>query len=189
MRYVIAVGLLVWSSLSQAKQIDLSTRTDASGTYEVAFCGRPSPKGSIPGHMFVAYSHVDPQGKRDFLSIGHTVNAGVGPVAATWSYFGDPVPGHLAEEKYTSVKQNCLDIVVNKEDFDKARAHADDPLQKLGFSQASGIVFEAYKLGANDCMTFAIDVANVLKPRGLKVPDRTTGEFPAAYVQRLIGAN
>ena len=189
MRYVVAISLLLWSTSLHAKEIDLSTRTDATGTYDIAFCSRPSPQGNIPGHMFVSYSHVDPEGNRDFTAIGHTINAGVGPVSATWSYFGDAVGGHLAEEKYTHVKQNCLSVRVNKEDFDKSRALADNPLKNIGIINVPSIVFESYKLGEKDCMSFAISVAQVLQPRGLKIPPRGATELPIAYMSKFIAAN
>lgn len=181
---------LVASNPSCAKEIDLSNMTEASGDYNVAFCARPSPDSSgKPGHAFVSYSHVQPNGNRDFTAIGHTVGAGVGPVSAAWSYFGSPVSGLLKQERYTSIKQNCLDVRVNKTDFDNARALAADPLFKLGLTAQPGTVFEAYKLGADDCMTFMISVANTLKSKGLKVPARGATELPMAYVVRFIAAN
>ena len=186
---IASVFTAMTSTVVEAKVLDLSTRTDASGTYEVAFCARPSPQGSIPGHMFVSFSHTDPAGERDFMAIGHTVNAGVGPAAATWSYFGSPVGGHLGEERYTSVKQNCLDVVVNREDYDRAKAFADDPLSNLGVTPSPGIVFENYKLGADDCISFAIQVANSLSGVGLMVPTRQALDLPMAYELKLISAN
>jgi hypothetical protein len=92
---------------SNARAIDLSNMTDPTGIYNVAFCARPSPDTTgKPGHAFVAYSHARPNGDRDFVAIGHTIGAGVGPVSASWSYFGSPVLGLLKEEHYMSIKQN-----------------------------------------------------------------------------------
>ncbi|MFC3430872.1 hypothetical protein [Sphingobium fuliginis] len=139
--------------------------------------------------MFVAYSHLPPGGPRKFLSIGHTVGAGTGSAAAAWSYFGDSVPGHLAEERYTSIRERCLSAKVNKEDYEAAIARTSNPLAKMGIGRPTDEVAELYKLAENDCMSFAIDIANLLKPRGLKVPARGRTELPMAYIQRLIAAN
>jgi hypothetical protein len=174
----------------KAKEIDLSNMTDPTGVYNVAFCARPSPDVTgKPGHAFVAYSHANPNGDRDFLAIGHTVGAGVGPASAGWSYFGGPVSGLLKEERYTSIKQNCLDVTVNKADFNQARALGEDPLFRMGVTAQPGTVFEAYKLGLDDCMTFLISVAETLKSRGLKVPVRGATELPMTYIVRFIAAN
>lgn len=172
------------------KTIDLSNMTDPAGVFDVAFCARPSPDASgKPGHAFVSYSRKLPTGGRDFLAIGHTVSAGAGVGGPVWSYFGSPVSGLLKEELYTSVKQNCLDVKVNQADYLKARALIVDPLAKMGVTPAEGTVFQAYKLGAQDCMTFLIAVAQTLKPLGLKVPERGATELPMAYVKRLSDAN
>ena len=106
-----------------------------------------------------------------------------------WSYFGSPISGLLEEELYTSVKQKCLDVKVNQEDFRRARAIAEDRLRKMGLTDKAGVVLQAYKLGSEDCMTFLMAVADVLKVRGLKVPARGPVELPTAYVERLIEAN
>ena len=190
---MLAVAFLIVNLSAQtslAKTLDLSTRSDPSGIYNVAFCARPSPDTTgKPGHAFVSYSHQGLDGDRDFLAIGHTVAAGTGAISATWSYFGDQVSGRLKEEVYTSIKQNCLDVQVNQEDFARARALANSPLTALGLSDPEGSVLQAYKLGADDCMTFLIDVANTLKSAGLKVPSRGSRELPEAYVARLVSAN
>jgi hypothetical protein len=65
----------------------------------------------------------------------------------------------------------------------------DDPLKRLRLTATEGTVFQAYKLGSQDCMNFLISVAQTLKSRGLKVPDRGATERPTAYVKRLIDAN
>jgi hypothetical protein len=175
---------------STAKTIDLSTRTDVTGVYDIAFCARPSLDSTgKPGHAFVSYSHATNAGNRDFMAIGHTIMAGTTPVNAAWSYFGAPVSGLLKPEVYTSIKQNCLDVQVNLEDFQRARALADDPLHKMGLTAQDGTVFEAYKLGEQDCMTFLIAVAHTLETRGLKVPTRGSTELPMTYIARFIAAN
>ncbi|MFQ8433812.1 hypothetical protein [Amaricoccus sp. W119] len=105
-----------------AAELDLSNRSDPKAVYSVAFCARQSPDSTgKPGHAFVALSCKPHGGERDFLAIGHTIAAPTGAVEATWSYFGEPVPGLLKEELYTSVQQNCFDVTVNKEDYEFAR--------------------------------------------------------------------
>ena len=173
-----------------AKEIDLSNISDPAGIYNIAFCARPSPDATgKPGHAFVSFSHLPHGGQRDFLAIGHTVGAGVGPAEAAWSFFGTPVSGVLGEEKYTSIKQQCLDTQVNKSDYDQARALAMPALELMGIGQPGGTVFQAYKLGDEDCLAFMINVANILKPRGLSVPTRGATETPMAYMERFIEAN
>lgn len=177
---------------ASSKDIDLRTMSEASGVYDVAFCSRSSPGLSgEPGHAFVAFSHKPPDAERDFLAIGLTVTAGVTPTAAalSWFYWGKPISGRLKEELYTDIRQNCLNVGVDKQDYDRARALADDPLQKLGVTQAPGIIFEDYKLGQEDCMTFLTAVARKLESKGLKVPQRGSTELPMHFVQRFIDAN
>lgn len=177
---------------ASSKDIDLRTMSEASGVYDVAFCSRPSPDPSgKPGHAFVAFSHKPPDGDRDFLAIGLTVAAGVTPAGSilSWFYWGSPVSGRLKAEQYTDIRQNCLNVGVDKQDYDRARALTDDPLQKLGVTQAPGIIFENYKLGAEDCMTFLTAVARKLEGKGLKVPQRGGTELPMHFVQRFIDAN
>lgn len=174
------------------KDIDLRTMSEASGIYDVAFCSRPSPDSSgKPGHVFVAFSHKPPDGDRDFLAIGLTVTAGVTPLSAieSWFYWGSAISGKLEEERYTDIRQNCLNVGVNKQVYDRARAWTDDPLQKLGVTQMPGIVFEYYKLGAEDCITFLTAVARELQSSGLKIPERGKYELPMHFVQRFIDAN
>lgn len=100
---------------SSAKAIDLRNATEASGEYEISFCARPSPDTvkRLPGHAFVAFSFKPREGGRTFLAIGHTVQAGVSPVDAAWSYFGGAVPGYLAEEKYSAAMTTCRPYVVS----------------------------------------------------------------------------
>lgn len=182
--------LAVLTAESLGKTIDLSNMTDATGLYNIAFCARSSPDPSgKPGHAFVSYSHQTPSGDRDFVSIGHTVSAGTSVGSGIWSYFSHPIPGLLKEEMYTSIKQNCLDVVVNKSDYQAAWALAQDPLHKMGLTAQEGTVFQGYKLGAEDCITFLMAVAQTLKPRGLKVPARGNTELPLAYIARFIAAN
>jgi hypothetical protein len=189
------IGCLVSPSIAQ--QIDLRIRSDHTGDqYEVGFCGRPSPPGekiphTLPGHAFVMFSHWSTSGKRTFLSIGHTISPGTSRVEAAWSFFGSPVSGYLSEERYTSVRQKCLTAKVNKREYDMAYSLTKSPLEKLGLYLKGSPVLEAYTLGANDCLSFIIDVAKTLQAAGLslKVPGREKTELPLTYIQRLIDMN
>ena len=174
-----------------AKKIDLSTRTDAQGRFELGFCARPSPdvaKG-WPGHTFVSFAHHSPSGGLDFVAIGHTVSAGVSPAAAAWSLFGSPVSGKLAEERYQSALERCLIVVVNREVYEAAFRFTQSPLVELGLAPAALPVFESYKLGSQDCINWMLRVASVVSPVGLRVPTREASDLPVAYVEKLIAAN
>lgn len=175
-----------------AKVIDLRNQSDIVGDYELGFCARPSPDTlkQLPGHAFVAYSHVPSKGERTFRAVGHTVSPGVSPGSAAWSYFGKPVAGYLKEEQYTSSMERCLRVKVNKTDYEAAYALTVTALQAMGMQGAADVpVFQAYKLGANDCMNFVINVAEVLKGKGLTVPQRGSAELPTNYIERLIQSN
>lgn len=174
-----------------AKEIDLSTRTDPAGIFQIGFCARPSPNTvkNWPGHAFVSFSHQKPTGQRDFVAIGHTVTAGVTTAQGIWSAVGTPVSGVLKEENYTSAMQNCLVVKVDKDDYDRAFELTKSPLQKMGLVSTGGSVIEAYKLRADDCMTFMIDIANTLSRKGIVVPERRATELPMDYMRHLVGAN
>ncbi|TCP67377.1 hypothetical protein [Sphingomonas sp. PP-CE-1G-424] len=189
MRKLLTISVLACVATgAPAKTINLATMSETGG-YEISFCARPSPNGGKPGHAFVAFSKVTTPGNRQFLGIGHTLAAGTSATAATWSYFGSPVPGVLKEEVYTAIRQQCLTAKVNSADYNAAYALTQPPLQKMGITTVGGPVFEAYKLGDKDCMTFMISVAQILSYRGLVVPARGSVEFPMDYMQRLIASN
>jgi hypothetical protein len=95
--------------------------------------------------------------------------------------------GYLKEENYTSEMQRCLTVKVNKRDYDVAYALTSTPLSKMGLEGHEEMpVFEAYKLGDLDCMGFLINVAEVLRPKGLNVPERGKTETPLKYIERFI---
>jgi hypothetical protein len=100
-----------------------------------------------------------------------------------------PVTGRLREETYTSIFQDCLLVKVNKQDYDGSYTLTQSPLGIMGITRGNEIVFQAYKLGAEDCVAFMIDVAKILQSRRLHVPARNTLERPFDYLQRLVGAN
>ena len=181
----------VLSSVSGAiaadKRINLANKSDLAGTFELGFCARPSPSSAKgwPGHAFVSFSQKSPEGARTFSAIGHTVAPGVGLAKAGWSLFGSPVPGILKEENYTSVMEECLIVEVNKEDFDKALGMSKSPLEKAGL-KISGPLLEVYVLGAEDCVAWMIGIANLIRPKGLKVPERKMAESPMPYMRRLV---
>lgn len=192
LRMVLAV-VLICSNDAIAAAIDLRNSTDMSGTYEVGFCARPSPDTvkNLPGHAFVSFSFSPNNGHRQFMGIGHTVPEGSSALRAFWSYFGSPVTGYLKEEVYTSRMERCLQVKVNKADYDATYALTANPLSIMGIIEVpkDSPVFEAYKLGDRDCMKFVINVAEVLKPRVLKVPERKSAELPLNYIKRFIENN
>lgn len=191
-RYASLIFLFVFSSISLGAYLDLRNLSDKDGEYEIGFCARPSPDTikNLPGHAFVSFSHFSNENKRNFLAIGHTVQAGVSLLRAAWSYVGDPVEGYLKEENYTSSMQSCLIVKVNKADYEAAFNLTKNPLDQIGiFTSKTFIVLQTYKLGSDDCMNFMINVAKTLEPKGLKVPKRHDTEFPMNYMIRFIDLN
>lgn len=174
-----------------AKTIDLRRMSEASGEYQISFCARPSPDApaGLPGHAFVAFSTRAAGGNWTFHSIGRTVTVGTSPANAAWSYFGDPVSGALKAEIYTSAMQTCLTAQVNSNDYNAAEALSQNPLAQYGLGLPTDPVFEFYKLGEDDCISFLVDVASVLKRSGLKVPTRHALDTPIEFVEALKVAN
>ena len=189
-RYAVSIFLFIFSPISFGTIIDLRNSSDFDGEYEIGFCARPSPDAikNLPGHAFVSFSHIKKDGKRDFLSIGHTVQEGAKKEAA-WSYFGDSVSGYLKEENYTSVMQLCLVVKVNKDKYEKAFNLTKNPLENMGIIPSKdNRVLEAYKLGSNDCMSFMMSVAEIFSLY-LEIPQRNNNEFPMDYMSRFIESN
>ncbi|UPW17724.1 hypothetical protein M0C34_15965 [Agarivorans sp. TSD2052] len=183
------ISLLINIPNLSAKEIDLSNKSDPSGTHEVALCARASPdnKLNLPGHAFVSFTHIKNNGDVTLTSIGHTPNAG--SISALMSYFGTPVSGYLNKEKYTNSMQRCLRIKVNKADYERAFELTESPLQQLGLADANDLVLRSYDLSKNDCITFMIEVADELKPMGLNVPKRGATDLPLEYMERVISSN
>lgn len=169
--------------------VDLRNQSDASGEYEISFCARPSPAaGGLPGHAFVAFSHLPASGARAFTALGHTTHAG--PVRALLSYGGSfSAPGVLQEERYTAVKEACLVVKVNQPDYERALSSSQPVLTKLGLATGQRPVLLAYSLGAQDCMGYMMTVARGLRAPGLTVPPRGKTELPLHYLRRFIDAN
>lgn len=177
------------SSLALAKNLDLRNKTDYDGgSREISLCARPSPdKPGLPGHAFIAFSETTKDGRRTFRAIGHTVFS-IGE--ALLSYAG-PVTaaGALVDEKYTSIKQQCLTLQVNKADFERSYGLAAQPLKAIGivFDETKPIQ-KTYSLAAEDCVGFLITQAQLFDPK-VVVPSRNSSELPLNYVRRLIDAN
>lgn len=175
--------------LAFAKTLDLRNQTDADGgSREINLCARPSPdKPGLPGHAFIAFSETTKDGIRTFRAIGHTVFS-VGE--ALLSYTGlVTATGALVDEKYTSIKQQCLTLQVNKADYERSYGLAAQPLKVIGivFDETKPIQ-KAYSLAAEDCVGFLITQAQYFSPK-LIVPSRNSSELPLNYVRRLIDAN
>jgi hypothetical protein len=180
------------SSLADGKTVDLRNHTDGDGgNREISLCARPSPDKSglhgLPGHAFIAFSETMKNGKRTFRAIGHTVlSAG----EALLSYTGlINAEGALVDEKYTSIKQQCLTLQVNKADYQKSYALVAQPLKAIGVVlDESKPVQKSYSLAAEDCVGFVIVQARLFTPN-VTVPSRNNDELPLNYVRRLIDAN
>lgn len=188
----IAVAIVVgmtWTvcHASAHREIDLRNQTDANGEYAISLCARPSPGAlSLPGHAFVAYSFRPTGGERKFLALGFTTDSSVKGVLSFSKVLSTP-PGYLGEEKYTSVKEECLVLLVNEADFNAtytlARPFYNVPA--LSALTYSGV----YSLTTNDCVTFMTNTAKQFSPRGIKVPPRQPADLPLPYLRKLIDAN
>jgi hypothetical protein len=193
----IAISAALLSTNAWSNDIDLSTRTDPAGSFQIGFCARPSPDSvkGWPGHAFVSFSRQKPTGEIEFTAIGHTVTAGVSPAQAAWSLFGPPsgppVSGVLKEELYlySAALQNCLLVKVDREDYERAFELSKSPLQKLSLVRDAGLVLEAYKLGSEDCVNWMTSVAMTLRRKGIVVPARGAADIPMGYMQKFIAAN
>lgn len=194
-RGMLVVGLVLWDvaghAVAQAtRTIDLRKMSDVEGNFSVAFCARPSPDTALklPGHMFVTYSLQDKSGNRTFRAIGHTTSD-PGGALLSYSKLFSPASGYLKEEVYTDAMQRCLEVYVNKADYDSAWKLSTSPLAKLGITDSGTPLLLAYRLGAEDCMGFALGVAKLFQSRGLVIPTRGSTEIPLMYMRRLIDAN
>jgi len=97
--------------------------------------------------------------------------------------------GALVDEKYTSIKQQCLTILVNKVNYQKSYGLSAQPLKAIGFVlDETKPIQKAYSLAAEDCVSFLITQAKLFTPR-VVVPSRNNGELPLNYVRRFIDAN
>lgn len=180
--------VLASSSFALADTVDLRSQTDNDGgSREISFCARPSPdKPGLPGHAFIAFSE-EKDGKRSIRAIGHTAFS-VGEALLSYSGIitGD---GALVDEKYTSIKQHCLTLQVNRADYERAYGQALQPLKAMGIDLDETMPIQKnYSLAAEDCVGFLINQAKVFAPR-LVIPSRKIGELPLRYVRRLIDAN
>lgn len=193
MKTYLKAALLVAASsssvLTYGKTVDLRNQTDGDGgSREISFCARPSPGNpGFPGHAFIAFSETTKDGKRTFRAIGHTVFS-VGE--ALLSYTGlVTAAGALVDEKYTSIKQQCLTLQVSKTDYQKSYGLVAQPLKAIGVVlDETRPIQKTYSLAAEDCVGFMITQARLFTPKVI-VPSRNNGELPLNFVRRLIDAN
>lgn len=184
-----AVAACLLSLSAQAKTIDIRKSTDADGKVrEISFCSRPSPdKPGLPGHAFIAFAETPKSGAITFRAVGHTVFSAK---EAILSYGGlIDATGALVNEKYTSVKQQCLTLQVNKADYDASYSLASQPLSNIGVKfDETKPVQKSYSLGADDCVGFMVAQAQQFSS-AITVPARKSNELPLPYIRRLIDAN
>lgn len=193
-RKAVAFGLvcIVFSGVSYAaphKVINLKLKTDIDGQErEVSICARPSPgSSSLPGHMFVAFSSVNPEGKRSYTALGHTTSATPSKALLSYTKLIEGVAGQIKEEIYSDAKEKCLVIMVNKDAYERALSIAKPSIDKF-IDDKSGPLTLSYKLGEQDCMTLAVNTAKAISNQ-IKVPERGSTELPMQYVRRLIDSN
>lgn len=191
MKAIFLVCLTVSCANALAAEKDLRTRSDAKGYTEIGFCSRPSRTATLnfPGHAFVTFSETT-LGGRTFRAVGHTVAGTDGLPATLFTYFGGkPVAGRQAEERYTDIQQTCLMVKMDREAYEKAVKAARPTLTALGIPDSLAASAENYSLNSNDCIDFAVRVANSLKDIGLNVPTRTATDTPGSYIAKFSAAN
>lgn len=183
-RYVyFAVALLLAPSLAHADYDRLDLRLASENEiHQISFCSRLSDGSAFPTHAFVVFSRWDRTGERTFMrATGWTPAQGS-------KYTIDAVPGMFGDELTTDRSQDCLPVLVDKNDWDRALATANE-YTLIDTSQtnvpATPLVFSVYRLIQADCITYAQVVAEMI---GLKVPSRGVAR-PIAYVRMLAEAN
>lgn len=190
-KYLTLVLLIVFASQASSKIVDLRNMSDADGALrEISICARPSPGGAgLPGHAFVAFARTDSSGGLTFRTLGHTVFK-ISDAILSYNSLIPATDAALVSEKYTAIKQECLTVQVNADQFQSAYAQASQPLAKLGIKFDEGKpVQKTYSLGVEDCITFAVGIVKRFADRGLKIPERKATDLPLAYVRKLIDAN
>ena len=187
----ILCGFCCLPSLGEAHEKDLRTQTDNLGETEISFCARPSPDAfGFPGHAFVGFSEKPHGQPRVYRAVGNTVGAAVGITPTIFTYFGGAsVAGRQAEERYTHMKQACLTLGVDRAVYQRALSAARPTLTILGVPDTVAASIERYSLNENDCIDFAMKVAQQLRSAGLSVPARAATDTPPAYITKLINAN
>jgi hypothetical protein len=83
----------------------------------------------------------------------------------------------------------CLELVINKREFDAAVNLARTPLKRLGTAKTEPTSVMVYSVGQEDASEFITEMVVRFSDRGLYVPRRRSGEPPLAFVRRLIDAN
>jgi hypothetical protein len=125
-----------------------------------------------------------------FRAVGHTIGPSTSTPSTVFTYFGGAaVSGQQAEERYTHMKQACLTVKVDRAVYVQALAAARPTLSMVGVPDALAASAERYSLNANDCIDFALKVAQPIRAKGLIVPTRTPTDLPSTYVRKLIDAN
>jgi hypothetical protein len=186
-----ALLLLVAVSV-QAHTLDFRKQPDPDGRYSMAICARPSPDSvaGIPPHAFVVWRQVTNQVEHMSIAVGYAPNDALKPlIGSSTSLRSDE--NHSSQELYGrgSSVEPCLELVVNKREFDAAATQARAPLRRMGATHAESAAALVYSLGQEDASEFVTEMAARFSSRGLYVPRRRLGEPPLAFVRRLIDAN
>jgi hypothetical protein len=171
--------------------LDLRTMSDALGRTEISFCSRPSPDAfGFPGHAFVSFLDESEAASPKLRIVGHTTGP-TAPLGQTaWTYFnGAAVSGRQAEERYSHMKQACMTVVLDRDDYRRAVEAARPTLTAIGMTDREAASLERYTLNGNDCIDFVIRIARTLGSSGLNVPARRATDLPASYLSRLAADN
>lgn len=87
------------------------------------------------------------------------------------------------------MKQACLTLQVDRTVYQKAIAVARPTLTAMGIPDEIAASLERYSLNENDCINFAMKVAEQLRSVGLKIPARSALDTPASYIAKLEETN
>lgn len=131
-----------------------------------------------------------PKRPRAYVALGHTTHAP--PADALLSYLRvlPAVAGSISDERYSATLERCLVMKVGKTDFEKAYGLATARVDRLTPNPTNWPPTSlSYRLGTQDCMQYAIAVADLFKSKGLHIPQRGATELPMTYLRRLIEAN
>lgn len=159
-KFILSITLIVLQALAFAQD-----------KYFVAFCA----DGGVPGHAFISIG-------RESSSSSSSINDGVWGLYPSSSSQGaksfviGAVPGYLKDDFLRNVDY-VLSVEVGKDDYDRVKSTINKWKNKN------------YELLENDCLSFVIEVANILSGK-ITIPQRQGFEnFPAKYLKNLIDSN
>lgn len=137
----------------------------------ISFCA----ENGIIGHAFISLSQENPE-KRMTEFHGAWGLYPKGEIQGGKSLFIGEVPGEIRSDLLTK-QDKVLTRIVTKEQFSKAKIILGEWRKKN------------YELLKQDCLSFIIEIANILSNE-INIPERVNFEnHPSLYIERLIELN